>query len=324
MEICIRRAHTHPLGVLQYSTVESVILFRNLKDVNHAHCTLLGMMELCNEAIMVWTMAPTEAHVATFTTMWHSNPTSGDGEPCTPPHQSPPSEETPCHLHAQLGDLNASELCQLIKDLSQEIMQCRLTAPPSNPPPHDWVCLLGSREPEEDDQEVTFPGGGRWGPERQTTPVLHSPAGGRVPSGPPRQSPCPVPAGPDMGQLITALTSGLQISTPKISTFSSNVAPNKTGVSYKQWSHEVQCIKDNYLELVVRKSIMQSLRGAVADMAHYMGPTAGVSKILEKLSVIFGTVTSFDILMQNFYKISQGNEKVPSFVTGLEGTLNQI
>ena len=69
---------------------------------------------------------------------------------------------------------------------------------------------------------------------------------------------------------------------------------------------------------------MQSLKGAAADMAHYMGPTASVSKILEKLSVIFGTVTSFDMLMQNFYKISQGNEKVPSFVTKLEGTLNQI
>ena len=40
--------------------------------------------------------------------------------------------------------------------------------------------------------------------------------------------------------------------------------------------------------------------------------------------VIFGTVASFDILMQNFYKISQGNEKVPSFATRLEGTLNQI
>ena len=57
--------------------------------------------------------------------------------------------------------------------------------PPSNPPPHDWTHPLGSQEPEEDDQEVTFPGGGRWGPERQTTPVLSSPAGGRAPSGPP-------------------------------------------------------------------------------------------------------------------------------------------
>ena len=51
---------------------------------------------------------------------------------------------------------------------------------------------------------------------------------------------------------------------------------------------------------------MRSLKGAVVDMAHYMGPTAGVSKILEKLLVIFGRVTSFDMLMQNFYKIMGG------------------
>ena len=209
MEICIRRAHARPLGVLRYSMAESVILFGSLEDVDCAHRILLDVIELHDEAIMVQTMAPTEAHVSAFTTMWHSNPTSGDGELHTPPQQSPPCEETLCRLHAQLGDLNDSELQQLVKDLSQEIMQHGLTVPPSNPPPHDWVCPLGSREPEEDDQEVTFPGEGRWGPERQTTPVPHSPAGGRVPSGPPQQSPCPALAGPDMGQLITALTSGL-------------------------------------------------------------------------------------------------------------------
>ena len=162
--------------------------------------------------------------------------------------------------------------------------------PPSNPPPHDWTHPLGSQEPKEDDREVTFPGGGRWGPERQTTPVLSSPAGGRVPSGPPWQLPGPALAGPDMGQLVAALTLGLHISTPKISTFSGNAAPGKTEVLYEQWSHKVQCIKDHYPESVVRESIMRSLKGAVADMAHYMGPTAGVSDILEKLSVIFGTV----------------------------------
>ena len=165
---------------------------------------------------------------------------------------------------------------------------------------------MGSGVPEEDDQEVTFPGGGR------------------VPTGPPPQPVNPAPAGPDMGQLISALTLGLQIGTPKISTFSGNVAPGKTEVSYEQWSHEVQCIKDHYPESVVRESIMWSLKGVAADMACYMGPTAGVSDILEKLSVIFGTVASFDVLMQNFYKILQGNEKVPSFATWLEGSLNQI
>ena len=70
---------------------------------------------------------------------------------------------------------------------------------------------------------------------------------------------------------------------------------------------------------------MRSLKGAVADMARYMGPTASVSNILQKLTVIFGMVTSFDMLVQNFYKVMQGNhEKVPSFATRLEETLNQI
>ena len=70
---------------------------------------------------------------------------------------------------------------------------------------------------------------------------------------------------------------------------------------------------------------MRSLKGAVGNMAQYMGPTAGVSDILDKLTVIFGTVASFDVLMQNFNKTRQGNnEKVPSFAMRLEGTLNQI
>ena len=110
MEICVRRAHTHPLGVLWYSMAESVILFGNLEDVNYAHHTLPDMMELHDKAVMVRTMAPTEAHVAAFTAIWCLNPTAGEGEPHTPPYQTPPSEETLCHLHAQLGDLNDSEL----------------------------------------------------------------------------------------------------------------------------------------------------------------------------------------------------------------------
>ena len=56
-----------------------------------------------------------------------------------------------------------------------------------------------------------------------------------------------------------------------------------------------------------------------------MGPTTSVANILQKLSVIFSTVASFDVLMQNFYKFMQANnEKVPSFAMRLEGTLNQI
>ena len=95
----------------------------------------------------------------------------------------------------------------------------------------------------------------------------------------------------------------------------------KTEVSFEQWYHEVQCVKDHYPELVVWESIVRSLKGAVVDMARYKGPTTSVSNILQKLTVIFAMVALFDVLMQNFYKVTQGNhEKVPSFATRLEGT----
>ena len=97
-------------AVLRYLAVELVILFGNLEDVNCAHHTLPDMTELQDEAATVQTMAPTKAHVAAFIGMWHSNPTTWDGELHTPPQQIPPSEETPHCLHAQLGDLNDSEL----------------------------------------------------------------------------------------------------------------------------------------------------------------------------------------------------------------------
>ena len=113
--------------------------------------------------------------------------------------------------------------------------------------------------------------------------------------------------------------------TPQINTFSGDTMPGKTEVSFKQWYHKVQCVKDHNPESVVWESIVWSLKGPVADMAWYMGPTASVREILQKLMVIFGTAASFDVLMQNFYKVTQGNnEKVPSFTTMLEGTLNKI
>ena len=101
--------------------------------------------------------------------------------------------------------------------------------------------------------------------------------------------------------------------------------PGKTEVSFEQWNHEVQCIKDYYPESAVQESIVKSLKGAAAEMAQFMGPTASVSNILQNVMVIFGMVASFDMLMQNFYKVTQGNhEKVPLFTMRLEGTLNQI
>ena len=151
------------------------------------------------------------------------------------------------------------------------------------------------------------------------------PDGGWLPLGPPPQSPRPAPPNPDVGHLISTLASGLHLGTPRINTFSSKATPGRTEVSFEQWNHKVQCIKDHYPKLVIQESIVRSLKGVAVDMVQYMGSTASVSKILQKLTVIFGTVALFDVLKQNFYTVTQGyHEKVPSFTIRLEGTLNQI
>ena len=87
----------HPLGVLQYSTMELVILYQSVKDVNCTHWVLPDMMDFCNEVITIQTMAPIAVQVNAFQSMWHSNPTAGEGGLHTPPYQTPPNEETPPH-----------------------------------------------------------------------------------------------------------------------------------------------------------------------------------------------------------------------------------
>ena len=133
MEICVKRGHTHPLGVLCYSAMESVILFCTADELKCVICGIVELMELRDEAITVKAMAPSEAHITTYMTVWHSKPSQGDGEPHTPPQQTPPSGGTLHHLQAELGDLDDNELHQLVGDLMWEIGQCKMHAPPAIP-----------------------------------------------------------------------------------------------------------------------------------------------------------------------------------------------
>ena len=121
MEICVRRAHIHPLGVLWYLAAELVLLFRNLEDVNCTHRTLPDMTELWDEAITVWTMALTEAHVATFTVMWHLNPTTGDGGLHTPPNK-----HLQVRRHCAISMLSLETLMTVSSDSSSKISHRRL------------------------------------------------------------------------------------------------------------------------------------------------------------------------------------------------------
>ena len=139
--------------------------------------------------------------------------------------------------------------------------------PPLGSPLGQWQVPAGRVKADLDDGEVALQGGIGWG---SSEPV-------QWPTGSPW-------AQEDAGHLLSMLTAGLRLVTPRINTFSGDATPGKTEVSLEQWYCEVQYIKDHYLESVVWESIIRSLNGAAADMAQYMGPTTGVTHILQKLN----------------------------------------
>ena len=69
MEICVKKGHTHPLGVLCYSAMESVILFHTVDELKHASHSIVEIMELWGEAITVRAMAPSEDHITAYATV---------------------------------------------------------------------------------------------------------------------------------------------------------------------------------------------------------------------------------------------------------------
>ena len=81
----------------------------------------------------------------------------------------------------------------------------------------------------------------------------------------------------------------------------------------------------SHTEATLREGIVNSLWGATADLVQYLGLHAPVSDIINKLELIYGTIASFNILVQNFYKLNQGKmEKVPVCMTQLEGEMNAV
>ena len=149
-------------------------------------------MELHDESIAVRTVASLEPHIRAYITVGggdpsklQSPPSEGEGDPNSPTGNPHWDEGTLQCLQAELGNLTDQELQQLMEDLCQEITLCKLHAPPSNPQPTPWGEPSGSSNFNGDDQEVTFPRGGGWVPQRQPSPALApaQPDGGWVPQG---------------------------------------------------------------------------------------------------------------------------------------------
>ena len=90
IEICMTLGHTHPLGVLWYSAMELVALFHTTEEMQWASCGAIKAMELWDEPIAIWTMAPLEYHI-----MVHTYLAIVGGDP-----------SKPCNLHPQRGRVN--------------------------------------------------------------------------------------------------------------------------------------------------------------------------------------------------------------------------
>ena len=59
------------------------------------------------------------------------------------------------------------------------------------------------------------------------------------------------------GCFLSMPATRLRLGTPRINTFCGDAIPGKTEVSFEQWYHKVQCIKDHYQESMVWESIVK-------------------------------------------------------------------
>ena len=68
-----------------------------------------------------------------------------------------------------------------------------------------------------------------------------------------------------------------------------------------------------------------SLKSDAADMVRYLGPALSVDAIMDKLDSLYGSVSTFDVMMQGFCRVSQGrSESVAHYIARLEDKLNEI
>ena len=300
-----------PESVLQLSETEVVLKFWSTSE-------MMALMHLSG-ATMMWhnkpirhcIHPPTSTQVREYVAVRGRCPSSAQTQTLVEEvvSQSPPISPilkgAPPWFHMTLND---TQLRQVMEDLQQEAARREGAAPPVGSPLGQWSVPAGEVDANLEDGEMTLQGGGDGDLLRAATVTCRPPW-----------------TEEDFGHLLSTFTAGLSLGTLRINTFHGDANLGKTGVWFEQWYYEVQCGKDHYHESVVWESIIRSLKGAAAEMAWYIGPTTSVAHIVWKLLVIFSTVASFDVLMQNVYKVMQGNnEKVPSFATRLEGTLNQI
>ena len=144
-----------------------------------------------------------------------------------------------------------------MEDLCQEIALCKLHTPPTILNQLLGANLQGAVILMEMTQRSPFQEGRVGSPKTTISSSSSSMTRWRMgSSGTTSSTPKACSSKSRCGCLINTLALGLHLGSPRINTFSGKAMPGKTEVSLEQWYHEVQYIKDHYLESVVWESIV--------------------------------------------------------------------
>ena len=102
VKICIQLGHTHPEGVLQYSTTKSVMLFHTADKLQIMACGVVKASTLHDEAIRVRTSPPSATHMRAYMAVVGGEPSGtqpppsdGEEEPNLSPSNYHPGGRTP-------------------------------------------------------------------------------------------------------------------------------------------------------------------------------------------------------------------------------------
>ena len=100
----------------------------------------------------------------------------------------------------------------------------------------------------------------------------------------------------------------------------------KGDTTFDLWKYEVQCLllEATHPQGVIVHAIWKSLKGEAGKIAMRLGANAEVTKLLEKLEGVYGTVERGESLLADFYSAQQGvDESVVTWGCKLEDMLDK-
>jgi hypothetical protein len=111
---------------------------------------------------------------------------------------------------------------------------------------------------------------------------------------------------------------------PKVSFFSGE--SHKGDVSFEIWKAEVISLRSaGYSSASIMYAIRRSIKGRAADLVLSMGIHATLDMVLDKFQRIFGTVSTPELLLEQYYSSRQlPNETVAEWACRLEEILHKL